>query len=465
MDEMANAMRFFRLLDELEAEGDAIDAKRVTGRIEKLYAEPTPKDEAVELITIHKAKGLEWDVVIVPALERRVPSSRGKLLDWMEVDSGEEDAAQVVLAPISGKGEESSELHGWIRSVNAAREEAERKRLLYVACTRAREVLHLFAAPERSAKGAVSVAANSLLKSAWPVAEEFFEDGGAKVSVMGEPSAGGYGTFLGDLAAESEGLEESAGKPPMVQRLPLEYDPLARFVQAPSLLPQDGVREALLPTFDRPEGSLAARAFGNAVHAFLEMAAERLAGGLSDFALSAEIPGWRTRISALLRGDGLAPAIVERLARRVVDTLQSALADPNGQWILAPHRNAANEVARTGWQEGPDAIRTGLRLDRIFRAGAAPRQTGEDFLWIVDYKTANHGSEGLDGFIAQERRKYQPQLEAYARTMARMQELQDPPVAGLRVALYYPALARLEWWAPESLLQATQLDFLLLPNA
>ena len=56
-------------------------------------------------MTIHGAKGLEWDVVIVPGLERKPPDDREKLLNWNEIDSGDADAAQIVLAPIAERGE------------------------------------------------------------------------------------------------------------------------------------------------------------------------------------------------------------------------------------------------------------------------------------------------------------------------------------------------------------------------
>ena len=104
---------------------------------------------AVDLMTIHGAKGLEWDVVMVPGLERKARRHRGRLLTWSEIESGDEEAAHVVLAPIAGKGEGSKELNAWLKGIHNAREAAERKRLFYVACTRAREELHLFAAPKR----------------------------------------------------------------------------------------------------------------------------------------------------------------------------------------------------------------------------------------------------------------------------------------------------------------------------
>ena len=391
-------------------------------------------------------------MVIVPALERRARTDRGKLLDWMEVDSGEKEVAQVVLAPITGKGEDSSELHTWIRSVDAARESAERKRLLYVACTRAREELHLFAMPERNAKGQIVPVSNSLLKSAWPVAESLFT--GVVDEAAGAQDAGveDFAGFIEQIAAGSDATEiqEMAGKPPLLQRLPSGYDPLERFTQAKRIFAEGSVYDAPLPAFDRPDGSLVARAFGNAVHAFLEKVAERLAGGVSRSALAEEIPVWLPRVSALLRGDGLAPTVVERQACRVVDTLRAALDDVHGRWILKPHPGAANEVAMTRWEQDSDSTRTGVRLDRIFRAGATPGEEGEDFAWIVDYKTASHGSGGLDEFLARERVKYQPQLEVYARDLAPALASQEKPPRGLRLALYYPALGRLEWWIPDA---------------
>jgi hypothetical protein len=47
--------------------------------------------------------------------------------------------------------------------------------------------------------------------------------------------------------------------------------------------------------------------------------------------------------------------------------------------------------------------------------------------------------------LAEEREKYSPQMEAYARMMG------DRAEAGrLRVGLYYPMLTRLVWWQPDA---------------
>ena len=84
-----------------------------------------------------------------------------------------------------------------------------------------------------------------------------------------------------------------------------------------------------------------------------------------------------------------------------------------GLWVLSPHEDARSEFALTSWGE----TRSSVRLDRVFFAGHKPLEAGNDSLWIIDYKTATHGREGVDEFLAEERVKYGAQMDAYARMM------------------------------------------------
>src|SRR5258707_1205447 len=147
-----------------------------------------------------------------------------------------------------------------------ARKAAERRRLYYVACTRAREALHLFAAPESKKDGEISRKSGSLLDAAWPAAKSHFVDAApvpertAKVLVM-SPATGVEervedDEFVGDLAA---GADEQA-RPAMLQRLPLSFDSARRFAVEGRVSYAEG---GMPPSqFERPEGSFEARAFG-----------------------------------------------------------------------------------------------------------------------------------------------------------------------------------------------------------
>ena len=172
--ESANVRRYLQLLDEIEAQPEAFSLFALGRRLEDLYADTAVLPGAVDLLTIHAAKGLEWDVVFVPSLERVAGNNRGRLLTWLEMDNADDQAAPVLLAPITGKGQPSEDLNKWLNRMYNAREAAERNRLLYVACTRAREELHLFASPTLTSKGEIDRKSGSLLASAWPAAEPFF---------------------------------------------------------------------------------------------------------------------------------------------------------------------------------------------------------------------------------------------------------------------------------------------------
>jgi ATP-dependent helicase/nuclease subunit A len=446
--EMTNARRYLRLLDEVQEQAGRMDLSLLKRRLDKLFAEPATGVGAVDLMTIHGAKGLEWDVVMVPGLEKKAQANRERLLNWSEIDSSDAGAAHIVLAPIAERGEGSKELNAWLKGIGKAREAAERKRLFYVACTRAREELHLFASPKTTAKGEISREYGSLLATAWPAAERHFvaaepvPASPAKMFVMplfpeGEDAVEG---FIGNIAAMEENQRSA-----MLQRLPLSFSPEARFAVARRLSYGDA---AVAPShFERPEGSFEARAFGTAMHAFVEMLAKRIADGVGAEELSRELAGWTPRIAAVLRGEGLAPGVVDRLAARVKTGLGNMLADAEGLWVLGPHEGATSELALTSWGglTSLDGRRSSVRLDRVFFGGAKPLDSGKDYLWIIDYKTATHGREGVDKFLAEERVKYGAQMDAYARMM------RDRVEAGrLRVGLYYPMLARLVWWVVES---------------
>jgi ATP-dependent helicase/nuclease subunit A len=459
--ELTNARRFFQLLDEIESEAGAsgqIDPLRLMDRMDRLYAEPAtipPGEPFVELLTIHRAKGLEWDVVLVPALERGGNSGGSRLLTWSELSAADSSdsssASPVLLAPIAAKGNDVEPLTAWLKDIYKRREAAERKRLFYVAATRAREELHLFAAPDLTQRGNLNPRYDSLLKAAWDAAEPHFP-------AESHPAAPALAAALADeidepeqfdLAASAEPSPTIAAPPPIVQRLPSSFDPAQRFAEARThripIRERDDTADASAAKFGRPEGSLAARSFGNAVHAWMEILSQRFAEGQTAADLLHELPSWKSRIGAILRADGHARAVVQDLTLDTIRALENVLRDPIGLWLLQPHKNAASEYAVTTWNSANERGESpaSVRADRIFCAGSEPQAGGEDSLWIIDYKTAGHGSKGVDTFLESQRETYGPQLETYARLLA---PTQGVSIAQVRLGLYFPVIPRLTWW-------------------
>ena len=128
-------MELVRSLEQRCGEGIFALSRRLKHLIQAMVEMPRPPLEAhnaVSLMTIHSAKGLEWPVVIVPDLSRRRRSdsritlfdaSRGVAVKLMDQEG---QAAKTVLYSI-------------LEQEHKKRENEESRRLIYVALTRARD--------------------------------------------------------------------------------------------------------------------------------------------------------------------------------------------------------------------------------------------------------------------------------------------------------------------------------------
>ncbi|MEL0083063.1 MAG: 3'-5' exonuclease, partial [Gammaproteobacteria bacterium] len=122
----------------------------------------------LQIMTIHKSKGLQFDRVHLPALDKTGRIDHPPLLAWEEHATAEQ-SAELLLAPIRSPYDDHHPVYHYIQLREKERDRQERLRLLYVASTRARYQVHLYAALKRNREGELKQpAANTLLGLLWP---------------------------------------------------------------------------------------------------------------------------------------------------------------------------------------------------------------------------------------------------------------------------------------------------------
>jgi ATP-dependent exoDNAse (exonuclease V) beta subunit len=381
-------------LEDAEVFLDLVSARELAGRIAdpgafeealgKLYALPDrAAGDGLQIMTIHKAKGLEFDHVIVPGLDRPGGNDAKPLVRWMERPvPGEGEESEILIAPVAEAGAEANPIFKWIEKLDRERARHEDARLLYVAATRARERLHLLAAVNVTRKKEARLSKPSdrvLLARLWPIVEDDFQ---ADLPQDAPPEGGGDRPALPqEITRLAAAWRLPAPPPPVPWRLPPE-------------------REAFKVPVEYSWAGANARRVGTVVHRWLQRIAEDALEGWD----AKRIAGLRPSYGRSLEALGLSGADLEAATARVAEALDGAVTDGKGRWVLGPQYEARNEYRVT--VRNAEGIEH-LTVDRTF-------VDGNRRLWIVDYKTGAHEGGDRDAFLDSERERHAPQLRRYA---------------------------------------------------
>lgn len=394
--ELGDVKTVFKLLGTHTATGDLDSPQEFFSALANLYA--SPKAGVVQVMTLHKAKGLEFGTVIIPSLQKNGGRDDTPLFHWRRLNG------RFFLAPNMG-GEDAmspeSRLFNYLGSRVKADHHDELERLGYVGTTRPITNLHMLACKDIDD-----------------------EDKGSSNSLLG--------AMKRVLASEFVGVDDSAeqvedrGGVPSKARLDANHT-----VQTPADCFIPAATNEAMPTENELHDELRegegndhrAKVEGIVYHRFVEIIAK---DGLVNWSVG-KLRGKGQAVAALMRREGYPIKDIPAGRDRVLRLLTTTLESEKGRWILSAHDQSGQEVQVSGYRNGRWVHRY---LDRTFVADGA--------YWIPDWKTAEC-PEGMDvdTFLQMIASRYRPKMEEY-RSAVIDAGIQLP----VKPCLYLPAVDR-----------------------
>jgi len=399
--ELEDAGTFFKLLEKLDEGADLSHFDDLDDAIEKLFASPDHHaDQSLQIMTIHNAKGLEFDTVILPHLESKTPYDEKQLLLWMERSSLAE-TSQLLIAPVHAIGDENDPIYDYIKRQHAIKSDFESGRLLYVAATRAKKQLHLFfSLNTKENSDHLQLTANSLLEKLWPAIKNTVHEQFSKQPLnRTTPSSNLITTSIKRIKRLVNRWENSI-------QLPVEVTALHQTISGFHLQSNN-------PKY-----------IGTLIHRILENICKHNDTWWKAVNQSNKIAYIEKQLLQL----GMLPEAIPSAIETILLAIDNTLKDPRGRWIIHPHQAAQSEFAITTLvNQSPQQ----LVIDRTFIDESGIR-------WIIDYKSSRAEDLPIDIFLAAEYKKYSQKMRNYH---AAMQELDNRPI---RLGLYFPLIP--EWY-------------------
>jgi len=412
-NDLDNIDTYFELLEQFDRGGEINNPQQFIDQVRQLYAAPDKQSgNALQIMTIHKAKGLEFDHVILPGLGHGQKRGQTDLLKWM-LKPNQRRGDDLILAPIKQAGQAQASIYQYIHHLEQKKQDHEEIRLLYVAATRARVSLHLLghaALKQKDGDNCCNPAPHSLLHHLWPVLRQQYE---AAMPEQIAADTANTGTVISNRLYRLHQDWRCPSSDP-----PIEWAGKHDAAEA----------ETEYGAIEYQWAGETIRHVGMVVHQFLKQIAEEGADKWN----AARIRQNNPCFAALLQQRGVPNQEMDWACGQITEALNNTLRDERGRWILNDHKNQHNEYSLSGLFQGRliDAV-----IDRTF--------VDEDGVrWIIDYKTSRHEGSDMDAFLNREQQRHRDQLEKYADLMRTMDDGQ------IKLGLYFPLLRGWREWSP-----------------
>ncbi len=387
--DLDDANAFFKAIEEFDQDHPIIQIDQLKEKINQLYAS-SAHEESVQIMTIHSAKGLEFDTVILPHLERRNANDHPSLLLWLEQPL-QNDHIALLLAPIQAVGDTENKTYRYIQRQQKLKSDYETDRLLYVATTRAIKRLHLFFNAEKKENDRYRIDSSSFLYKLWPFIEKKTDE------II-------HSNF-------AENASNSLVPEKYLYRLHATWENC--FIEPQQI---DHAYHYRQNGFQLRMES--AKIIGIITHRILQ----KLAQVGMEWWTHKDSHQQNRYLLTQLKQAGINESDITPALQSIHLAISNTLHDERGQWILYAHQEAKTEYALSAMIDNKVE---NIIIDRMF-------VDENNVRWIIDYKTASTPKQDKETFLKQEKETYRKQMEKYRNVI----QLRENRL--IRLGLYFP---------------------------
>ena len=403
-NDLLDAEQYFKLLETQDDSSGIISITRLEKSLFKLFATPElPNQYPVQIMTIHKSKGLEFDTVFLPGLQKKSSNDSRALLNWMEYPD-DDNIHHLLLAPIAESNTKNS-TYEFIYQKQQEKSHLELDRVLYVAATRVKSKLILTGLVNsiETKELVTEIAApnsKSMLARLWSLDENRLKQYSHE-HTTGQPSD-----------TENKAAEKS------LLRLPIAYFKQSKD-HAISLAPYSSEQD------NRPTLSLNHQynqaQLGSLLHLLIQKISEN------------SLHWWQEKsgetknhiINALIAQHYLPENYRNIAINKIHSALNNILSDPKAQWILQSHPKDYSELGIT-FKNNNKKINH-YCIDRVFI-------DENEQAWIIDFKTSEPAeNQSIESFLNKEKMLYESQLNNYLFLFEQLY----PNIRTVKIALYF----------------------------
>jgi ATP-dependent exoDNAse (exonuclease V) beta subunit len=388
--------RILKLVDEYDVGGYLGDIDAFEEAMGDLFADIEPDDEAqdlipVELMTIHKSKGLEFDHVFIPYLDARPVNASQEWLNWIE--RTDESHIDLLLATKPARNE-SCPYFDYLQRQIVKKEFYEAARVLYVGVTRAKQQLYLTSCIEQKEDEVKAPNKGSLLSYLWPHIHQ-------NLSTWNE--------LLSDVPVT---------KSAVLSRLPTQWQLPREVIQhhqhAKTIIER---WDEVAPVREDHQAKLSGIVF----HRLMQWCMN------SNLNSESTLQQIKKSCQIVLKRYGLLDAELEQAVALVLKAFVNMKDCPKGQWLMSPrHHDIQHEWALMSFE---NQFLKEYIIDYSFIDENQVR-------WIIDFKLSAI-SESNQSEHQVELLRYSKQLQTYRRLLSQKETRE------VRCGLYFPLT---HWW-------------------